>query len=308
MTRNFHQKMRLSASIQKRYYDPQIIAGFIVGFCTFVPALTTCFVLHKTSKDRDQISDDIKKHYKEVHIWQKQVMEQDDNWRKQAKYENDINILDKDLNETKKQILEILYGDTHRHISDNMAHLISKLQSNNKNYDAVTTEENYKEYYNENRKIAEDWYKDFKKKIDENISVEEKRKSPIYQINMARSAVRDNFSQLSSLLTNYSATLNRRNNISTKLDNLELRPALLTFDEAKGLLDRYDRFVRHTKPFDQVMGYLKNDGFIYKHGEEDKNYPIFFEKVKSNLSETDKTKLVNFFNTSLKKTIKNTSG
>ncbi len=304
MTRNFHQKMRLSASIQKRYYDPQIIAGFIVGFCTFVPALTTCFVLHKTSKDRDQISDDIKKHYKEVHIWQKQVKEQDDNWRKQAKYENDINILDKDLNETKKQILEILYGDTHRHISDNMAHLISKLQSNNKNYDAVTTEENY----NENRKIAEDWYKDFKKKIDENISVEEKRKSPIYQINMARSAVRNNFSQLSSLLTNYSATLNRRNNISTKLDNLELRPALLTFDEAKVLLDRYDRFVRHTKPFDQVMGYLKNDGFIYKHGEEDKNYPIFFEKVKSNLSETDKTKLVNFFNTSLKKTIKNTSG
>ncbi len=304
MTRNFHQKMRLSASIQKRYYDPQIIASFIVGFCTFVPALTTCFVLHKTSKDRDQISDDIKKHYKEVHIWQKQVKEQDDKWRKQAKYENDINILDKDLNETKKQILEILYGDTHRHISDNMAHLISKLQSNNKNYDAVTTEE----YYNENRKIAEDWYKDFKKKIDENISVEEKRKSPIYQINMARSAVRNNFSQLSSLLTNYSATLNRRNNISTKLDNLELRPALLTFDEAKGLLDRYDRFVRHTKPFDQVMGYLKNDGFIYKHGEEDKNYPIFFEKVKSNLSETDKTKLVNFFNTSLKKTIKNTSG
>ena len=293
-------------SLQKRFYDPQVVAGVIVGISTGIPALISASILYKTSIDRDVLSNELKTHYEEVHKWQKQVKEEDDKWRKQVKYENDIYLLDKSLDETKKNILEILYGDTHRRISDDMAHLLSKLsssESKKSNYDKFETKEDYQTYYDKNYDTAKQWYIDFKKKVnDENTSVEEKRKSPLYQINMARSAVRDNFSRLSSLLEDYSETLERRNTLAVKLNDKEMRRSLLKIDEAKVLLDRYDRFVRHTKPFDQAMGYLAKDGFIYKQGEK---YPLFFEKVLSNLVEKDKKELVNYVNI---RTEKDTNG
>lgn len=173
-----------------------------------------------------------------------------------------------------------------------MAHLLSKLASNESNNQSCETQEDYEIFYDRNYEIAKEWYEAFKRKVND--SVEDKRKSPLYQINMARSAVRDNFSRLSSLLEDYSETLERRNNLAVKLEDKETRRPLLKIEETKVILDRYDRFVRYTKPFDQAMGYLVKDSFIYKQGKE---FPLFFEKVQSNLTEKDRKEFVNYINT-----------
>ena len=247
--------------------DPSAIATIISG-------AITGGILYKTSKDRDNMT-------AQTQEWQKQARFQDDLWR-----------IDNLLDNYKKDILDILYGDTHRKISDEIAHLESRLSIKNQQSeteseyqqaDGIETESEYQKTFNNNYQTAKTWFRDYNIVQGLTKSLEEKKKAPAYQINMARAAVRDNFSRLSLLLEDYANKLTKRNKISQDLNQEDLEP-LLSIGQAREILDRYERFVINTKPFDEVMGY---NGIIYE-------FSIFFNKVRLNLSDKDKQEFVKF--------------
>ncbi|KAI3661978.1 hypothetical protein MP638_006019 [Amoeboaphelidium occidentale] len=170
-----------------------------------------------------------------------------------------------EMKNSKAELRQILYGQDHKAVSNCAALLIARISDPvDSNSDHRSRQEDSEQNYRSRCAKAEDWYKKYKSERYgiRDMSLEQQEGNATFQVNMCRSLLRDNFIRMASLMESYATSLNELNELRQPTDQ-KTEPEMISGSDANEIFNRYQRFHCYVKPFDDVMGYLQNDGLIY---------------------------------------------
>jgi hypothetical protein len=205
--------------------------GVIPAIIQAIPLAFMVELSYASYKNQKNHQREILQHYTKVHNSQ------------------NINRLDTRLVEYRKEFNNVLFGKGHQVTSESMSFLISV-------FDNVSDTTYLAKF-----KKAKHWFEnDFKTIQEMKNSFHDRQNDHSYQINSCRLHARNNFGTIVGLLQHYHMTYNDLKKLNPTIPEL----SLLSVGQANEVLERYIRFVKNVKPFDDAMGYLESDGEIYK--------------------------------------------
>ena len=172
-----------------------------------------------------------------------------------------MNHLMSEMRDLAKRKGELLYGSYHQEYSTKMAYLKRYLLTNSNaeswRFSDMAT---YKT-------TVQEWYKQYLNNVSTKGGMKSIVEDELYQVNMARSFVRDSMYHLAVLSSTFDTKKKEYDALANSIDFPISEVKFFEEWEMKDILARYDRFCKYAQPFDSVMGYNENDGAIYKTTE-----------------------------------------